>query len=73
MGLQTDRLQARSRIGSTGIHSWIAEKGITTVRDEIEYVYRRDLVWSLVGRLFVLGTAAALCLPRVESTRRLLE
>ena len=42
-------------------------KGITTVRDEIEYVYRRHLVWGPVGRLFVLWPAAALCLPRVEN------
>ena len=46
-------------------------KGITTVRDEIEYVYRRDLVWSLVGRLFVLGLPP-LFAYRAWRTRRLL-
>ena len=47
-------------------------KGITTVRDEIEYVYRRHLVWGPVGRLFVLGLPP-LFAYRAWRTRRLLE
>ena len=37
-------------------HTFIASgDGLTTVRDEIEYVYRDHLIWGLIGRLFVLG------------------
>lgn len=45
--------------------------GLTTVRDEIEYVYRRHLVWGAVGRLFVLGLPV-LFAYRAWRTRRLL-
>ena len=42
------------------------------MRDEIEYVYRRHLVWGPVGRLFVLGLPP-LFAYRAWRTRRMLE
>ena len=45
--------------------------GLTTVRDEIEYVYRRQILWGLIGRLFVLGLPL-LFAYRAWRTRRLL-
>ena len=53
-------------------HTFLASgEGLTTVRDEIEYVYRRHLVWGFVGRLFVLGLPV-LFAYRAWRTRRLL-
>lgn len=53
-------------------HTFLARgEGLTTVRDEIEYVYRRHLLWGLVGRLFVLGLPV-LFAYRAWRTRRLL-
>ena len=46
-------------------------EGLTIVRDEIEYAYKRHLVWGLVGRLFVLGLPV-LFAYRAWRTRRLL-
>lgn len=46
-------------------------EGLTLVRDEIEYAYKRHLVWGLVGRLFVLGLPV-LFAYRAWRTRRLL-
>ena len=53
-------------------HTFLAsEEGLTTVRDEIAYTYRPDLIWALVGRLFVLGLPV-LFAYRAWRTRRLL-
>ncbi len=53
-------------------HTFIESgEGLTTVRDEIEYAYRRHLVWGLIGRLFVLGLPV-LFFYRAWRTRRLL-
>lgn len=53
-------------------HTFLASgEGLTTVRDEIEYVYRRHLLWGLVGRLFVIGLPV-LFAYRAWRTRRLL-
>ena len=53
-------------------HTFLASgEGLTTVRDEIEYVYRRHLVWGFVGRLFVLGLPV-LFSYRAWRTKRLL-
>ena len=53
-------------------HTFIASgEGITTVRDEIEYAYKRHVVWGLVGRLFVLGLPVMFAY-RAWKTRRLL-
>lgn len=53
-------------------HTFLASgEGLTTVRDEIEYVYKRHLVWGVVGRLFVLGLPV-LFAYRAWRTRRLL-
>ena len=53
-------------------HTFIESgEGLTTVRDEIEYTYRRHLLWGLIGRLFVLGLPA-LFAYRAWRTRRLL-
>lgn len=46
-------------------------EGLTTVRDVIEYVYKRHLIWGLIGRLFVLGLPV-LFAYRAWRTRRLL-
>lgn len=48
-----------------------SEDGLTTVRDEIEYAFKRHLVWSAVGRLFVFGLPV-LFAYRAWKTRRLL-
>lgn len=48
-----------------------SEEGYTTVRDEIEYAYRRHILWGLVGRLFVIGLPV-LFAYRAWRTRRLL-
>jgi ligand-binding SRPBCC domain-containing protein len=53
-------------------HTFIeGSEGHTTVRDEIDYVYKRHPVWGLVGRLFVLGLPA-LFPYRAWRTRKLL-
>ena len=53
-------------------HTFIESgEGLTTVRDEIEYAYRRHLLWGPVGRLFVLGLPV-LFAYRAWRTRRLL-
>lgn len=53
-------------------HTFIdSGEGLTTVRDEIEYTYRRHPIWGLIGRLFVLGLPA-LFAYRAWRTRRLL-
>ncbi len=49
----------------------VSGEGLTTVRDEIEYVYRPDPIWALVGRLFVLGLPV-LFAYRAWRTKRLL-
>ncbi|MDE2841127.1 MAG: hypothetical protein OXM03_10915, partial [Chloroflexota bacterium] len=46
-------------------------EGLTTVRDEIEYVYRRHVLWGPLGRLFVLGLPV-LFSYRAWRTKRLL-
>ncbi len=53
-------------------HAFI-ERGdsLTTVRDEIEYTYKRHLFWGVVGRLFVLGLPV-LFAYRAWRTKRLL-
>ena len=43
----------------------------TTVRDEIEYAYKRHIFWGVVGRLFVLGLPV-LFAYRAWQTRMLL-
>jgi ligand-binding SRPBCC domain-containing protein len=54
-------------------HTFIERgEGLTIVQDEIEYVYRRHLVWGLIGRLFVLGLPV-LFAYRAWRTKRLLE
>ena len=53
-------------------HTFLASgEGLTTVRDEIEYAFKRDLVWGVVGRLFVLGLPV-LFAYRAWKTKRLL-
>lgn len=53
-------------------HTFIASgEGSTTVRDEIEYAYKRHLVWGVVGRLFVFGLPV-LFAYRAWRTRRFL-
>lgn len=53
-------------------HTFLAGgESLTTVRDEIEYVYRRHILWGLVGRLFVIGLPV-LFAYRAWKTRRLL-
>ena len=53
-------------------HTFLASgESLTTVRDEIEYAYKRHLVWGVVGRLFVLGLPV-LFAYRGWKTKRLL-
>ena len=53
-------------------HMFLASgEGLTIVRDEIEYAYKRHLVWGVVGRLFVLGLSV-LFAYRAWRTQRLL-
>lgn len=53
-------------------HTFLASgEGHTTVRDEIEYVYKSHVIWGIVGRLFVFGLPV-LFAYRAWRTRRLL-
>ena len=53
-------------------HTFIDKgEGLSTVRDEIEYAYKNQIFWGVVGRLFVVGLPV-LFAYRAWKTKRLL-